>query len=83
MLCGQTFQGFAVVYKEAGLVDELKGDIDDLFEAIWSVAGAGVISAVFDPVKEGFNWLINVVRGAEDSVIFLLIRGGDVGVSCV
>ena len=77
------FPGFAVVYKEAGLVDKFKGDTDDLFEAVGSVAGGGVISAVFDPVKEGFNWLINVVRGAEDSVVFLLICGGDVGVSCV
>ena len=61
--------GFAVVYKEAGLVDELKFDTNDLFEAVWSVAGDGVISAVFDPVEEGFNFLIDVVRGAEDSVV--------------
>ena len=71
LLCGLTFPGFAVVYKETGLVDELKGDIDDLFKAIGSVAGGGVISAVFDPVKEGFNLLIDVVRGAEDSVVSL------------
>ena len=65
------FPGFAVVYKVTGLVDKLKGDITELFEAVGSVADGGVISAVFDPLKEGFNWLIDVARGAEDSVIFL------------
>ena len=71
LLCGQTFPGFSVVYKETGLVDELKIDTDDLFEAVGSVAGGGIITAVFDPVKEGFNLLIDVVRGAEDSVVLL------------
>ena len=42
-----------------------------MFEAVGSVASGGVISAVFDPVEEGFNWLIDVVRGAEYSVVFL------------
>ena len=42
-----------------------------MFEAVRSVASGGVISAVFDPVKEGFNWLVDVVRGAEDSIVFL------------
>ena len=65
------FPGFAVVYKETGLVDELKGNSDDFFEDVGSVAGGGVISAVFDPVEKGFNWLIDAVQGAEDSVIFL------------
>ena len=63
LLCGQTFPGFAVVDKEAGLVDELKCDTDDFFEDVGSVAGVGVITAVFNPVEEGFNWLIGVVRG--------------------
>ena len=54
-LCGQTFPGFSVVYKEAGLVEDLKIDTDDLFEVVGSVAGGGVISAVFDSVEEGFN----------------------------
>ena len=71
LLCEQTFPGFAVVYKEPGLVDKLKSDTDDLFKAVGSVAGGGVIAAVFNPVKEGFNWFIDVVRGAEDSVVFL------------
>ena len=53
------------------MVDNLKGDTNDLFEAVQSVAGGGVISAVFDPVREGFIWLIDVIRGAEDSVVFL------------
>ena len=63
------------------MVDKLKGNTDDLFEAVGSVAGGGVISAVFNPVEEGFDWLIDIVRGAEDSVVFLYIRGGYVGVS--
>ena len=71
MLCGKTFPGFAVVYKEIGLIDDLKSDTNDLFEAVGSVAGEGVITAVFDPVKEGFNWLIDAVRITEDSVVFL------------
>ena len=71
LLSGQTFPGFAVVYKEDGLLDELESDTDDLFEAVGSVAAGGVITTVFDPVEEGFNWLIDVVRGAEDSVTFL------------
>ena len=71
LLCGKTFPGFAVVCKETGLVDELKSDTNDLFEAVGSVADGGVITAVLYPVKEGFNWLIDVVRGVEDSVAFL------------
>ena len=65
------FPGFAVIYKESGLVDELKSDTNDLFKDVWIVAGNGVITIVFDPVKEGFYWLIDVVRGAEDGVVFL------------
>ena len=53
------------------MVDELKVNTNDLLEDVGSVAGGGVISAVFDPVKEGFNWLIDAVRGVEDSVVFL------------
>ena len=50
---------------------ELKGDTDDFFEAVGSVAGSGLISAVFNPVEEGFNWLIDVIRVLEDRVVFL------------
>ena len=57
LLCGQTFPGFAFVYKETGLVDELESDTDDLFEALGRVTGGGVITAVFDPVEKGFNWI--------------------------
>ena len=49
----------------------MKDDTDDLFKAIWSVAGGSIIYTVFDPIKEGFNWFIDVIRGSEDSVIFL------------
>ena len=80
LLCGKTSPGFAVVYKEAVLVDELKSDTDDLFKAVGIFSGGGVITAVFDPVEEGFNWLIDVVRGVEDSIVLLYIRRGDVGV---
>ena len=52
LLSGKTFPGFAVVYKEIGLIDELKIDTDELFEAVGSVAGGGAITAVFDPVEE-------------------------------
>ena len=31
LLSWQTFPGFAVVYKNAGLIDKLKGDAEDLF----------------------------------------------------
>ena len=31
LLNGQTFPGFAVVYKKAGLVYKLEGDAEDLF----------------------------------------------------
>ena len=52
LLSGKTFPGFAVVYKDIGLIDELKIDTDELFEAVGIVAGGGAITAVFDPVEE-------------------------------
>ena len=52
LLSGQTFPGFAVVYKVTGLVDELKCNTDDLFKAVGGVAGGGVITTVFDPIEE-------------------------------
>ena len=81
LLCKEKFPGFAVVYKETGLLDDLESDAYDLFGAVGSVTGGGIITAVFDPVEKGFNWLVFVIRGAEDSVVFLYIRGGDVGIS--
>ena len=79
LLCGKTFPGFGVVYKETCMEDELESDTNDLFETLGSVTGGGVITTVFDPVQEGFNWLVHVIGGAEDSVVFLKIGGGDVG----
>ena len=48
-----------------------------------SVTGGGVVTAIFKPVVNGFNRLVYIIRGAEDSVVFLQIRGGDVGVGGV
>ena len=47
LLCRETFPGFTVVYKETCLVDELEGNANDLFKAVGSVAGGGIITAVF------------------------------------
>ena len=58
LLCGQTFPEFSLVYKETCLLDELESDDDDLLEAVGSVAGGGVITAVFYLVEKGFNWLV-------------------------
>ena len=49
----------------------MESDDDDLFEAVGSVTSDGVITAVFDPVEKGFNWLVYVIRGAKYSVVFL------------
>ena len=49
------FPGFAVVYKDTGMVDKLESDADDFFKAVRSVTGGGIITAVFDPVEKGFN----------------------------
>ena len=52
LLSGKIFLVFVVVYKDAGMVDELKSDTNDFFEAIGIVAVGSVITAVFDPVKD-------------------------------
>ena len=80
MLCGENFPGFVVVDKATSLVDELESDVNDLFEVVGSVTGGGVVTTIFDPVEKGFNRLVYIIRGAEDSAVFLQIRGGDVGV---
>ena len=49
----------------------MESDADDLFEAVGSVTGGGVITSFSDPVKKGFNWLVYIIGGTEDSVIFL------------
>ena len=71
LLCGKTFPGFAVFYKETGLVDNMESNTADLFDAVVSVTGGVVITAVFDPVKKVFNWLVHDIRGAEDSNVSL------------
>ena len=83
LLCSEMFPDFAVIDEETGLINDLEGDADYLFEAVRSVAGGGVVTAIFDPVEKAFNQLVNIVRGAKNSVVFLKIRGGDVGVGCV
>ena len=65
------------------MINELEGDDDDLFETVRIVAGGGVVSTIFDPAEKGFNLLFDIVRGAKNSVVFLKIRGGDVGVGGV
>ena len=83
LLCSETFPGFAVIEEEIGLINYLEGDAGYLFEAVGSVSGGGVVTAIFDPVKKGFDRLVNIVRGAKNSVVFLKIRGGDVVVGGV
>ena len=83
LLCSETFPGFAVMDKETGKINNMEGDADYLFEAVGSVAGGGVVTAIFDPVKKGFDRLVNIVRGAKNSFVFLNIRVGHVGVGGV
>ena len=83
LLCRETFPGFAVIDKETGLINELEGGANDLFEDVGSVTGGGVVTTIFDPVEKVFNCLVYIIRGVEDSIIFLKICGGDVGVGGV
>ena len=53
MLCNETFPGFAVINEEIGLINELEGDADYLFEAIGGVYGSGVVTAISDPGQKG------------------------------
>ena len=80
MLWSETFPNFAVINEETGLINKFEGDADDLFEAVRSVSSGGVVDAIFDLVKKGFGWLVDIVRGAKNSVVFLKIHGGDVGI---
>ena len=73
MLCSETFPGFAVINKETVLINDLEVNVDYLSKAVGSVAGGGVVTAVFDPVEKGFDRLVDIVRGAENSVVFLKI----------
>ena len=54
-----------------------------MFEAVRIVAGGGVVGAIFVLVKKAFDRLVDIVRGAKNSVVFLKICGGDVGVGGV
>ena len=54
-----------------------------MLEAIGSVSDSGIVTAIFDPVEKGFDRLVNIVRGAKDSVVFLKICGEYVGVGGV
>ena len=80
MLCRETLPGFAVIDEETGLINYTEGDINEFLEAVGSVTNGGVFTAIFNPVEKGFNRLVYIVRCAEDSVVFLKIRGGDVDV---
>ena len=73
LFCRETFPGFVVIDKETGPIDKLEGDSNDMFEAVGSVTGSSVVTATFDPVEKVFNWLVYIIRGAEDSVVFLQI----------
>ena len=53
------------------MVDEMESDADDLFKVVGSVTSGVIINAVFYPVETRFNWLVYVIRGAEDSIVFL------------
>ena len=64
LLCRETFPGFAVIYKDTGLINELEGNCNYLFKAIGSVTDGRVVTAIFDPVEKGLNWLVHIVRGA-------------------
>ena len=83
LLWSETFPNFSVIDKETGLINELEGDANNLFEAVRSVAGDGVVAAIFDPIKKGFNQLVDIVRGAKNCIFFLDIHGEGVGVSGV
>ena len=81
--CSETFPVFAVINKETGLINELEGDADYMFEAVGSVAAGRVVTTMFDPIEKGFDWLVDIIMGAKDSVVFLKNRGGDIGVGGV
>ena len=55
LLCREAFPGFAVVDKETGLINELEGDDNDLFEAAGSVISGGVVTAIFYPGRKGIQ----------------------------
>ena len=83
LLFREMFPGFAIIDEDTGLIDELEGGTNGLIESIGIVTGGVVVTAIFDPVEKGFNWLVYIIRGAEDSVVLLHIGGKDVGIGFV
>ena len=83
LVSSETFPGFSVIDEETGLINELKGNADYLFKAVGSIVGGRVVTKIFDPVKKGFDRLVNIVRGAKNSVVLLKICGVDVAVGGV
>ena len=60
LLCRETFPGFSVINEETGLINKLESNANCLLEAVGSVTVGGVVTAIFDPVEKGFNWLIYI-----------------------
>ena len=59
-LCGEIFPEFAVVDKETGMVDKLESDANDLFEALGSVTGGGVVTGILTLLKrDSIGWFIS------------------------
>ena len=46
------------------MINKLEGDSDELFYSLRIVAGGGIVNAIFDLVKKGFDPLVDIVRGA-------------------
>ena len=69
-MCSETFPGFAVIDEDTGMINELEDAADYLFEAVGSVTGGSVVTAIFDPVEKVFNPLANIIRGAKKTASF-------------
>ena len=65
LLCSETFPGFTVIEEETSLINDLEGNADYLFKAAGIVAGGGVVTVIFDPVKKRFDRLVNKVMGVK------------------
>ena len=58
LFCRETFPGFAVIDEETSLLNKLEGNANYLFEAVGSVTGSGVVTAIFDQLKrDSIDWL--------------------------
>ena len=47
LLCREIFPGFSLINEETGLLENLEGDANYLFEAVWSVAGGGLVDTIW------------------------------------